>query len=249
VIEELRQHAERFAGSPDDELKYVPDEGSAQQRWCLEHGIRSGEAKSAVLDVIRTRDRHDVTIVGGIVVDPRAARSSISEAEVYSWGFDCAVQRFARFLMERRDRGDGGQNEVVMDTPPAEAARFHVLFRKAWQYGWRMRWPIQPLSALNVRSMLVSSVARYSPALWLPDHVGGSLANWIEIEQRVDRAEAGIGRVPHAEKVMGARRRAASIFPHIRRPVAGHGFGAWPADHLDNATLSAWVRRASSDGT
>lgn len=138
IRKELRAEALRFAGNRDEHLKYVPDAGSAQARYCAARGIRSGEAKAAVLAALARRPRSDATIVAGVVADPRGKHSGITEAGVYSWSFEMTLQRYAKGLEGRADRRDGTTNEVMVDTIPAEAHRFHELYAASWNRAGRI---------------------------------------------------------------------------------------------------------------
>lgn len=241
---DLETAARTYAGTEEEELKYSPDTGSAQDTWCRKHSIKSGDAKTAVLDVIARRGVRGATIVAGIVLDPRGSKTRITDAEVYSWGYDAVLQRWAKFLESRTDRRDGGLNEVVMDTPAAEPHRFHALYRAGWRLGWRdLPFRIPSLRSLRCRDELLSSVARFAPALWLADHVAGAVSDWVRIERQVDLASLGSRPPPKAVAQEAARARLRPVLPNIRSPVAGGGLVPWPRDQLDKPQLQTWVSR------
>jgi hypothetical protein len=243
IRDELRAAAKAYAGSADQELKYVPDANSKQAKWCRERGLAGHDAKQAVFACLMARPKPAATIIVGIVSDPRGATSRISDAEVYSWGYSMALARFARFLMSDPDRGDG-PHEVIVDTLTAEPHRFHELYAEVFEegYAW-LPSPIGPLKELGLREMLLSSVAKFTPPLWLPDHVGGAVDDWIKIERQVDAAEAGQRSSPRKGLPEGARRRVAQLLPNFRSTAPGWSIAGWPKDNLSNDTLSSWISR------
>ncbi len=244
IRQELRGAAKTFAGRFDEELKYVPDAGSRQSAWCKQHSLSPHDAKQAVLACLVNRPKPDATIIVGIVPDPRGKYSGISDAEVYSWGYDMALARFARFLIAQTDRAEDRPNEVIVDTLTSEPHRFHELYASVYEEGWPyLPNPIRPLKRLGAREMLLSSVAKFSPPLWLPDHVGGAVDDWIKIEMQVDAADAGDGKLPRPHLPIGARRRVAQLLPNFRSTAPGYSLAGWPKESLSNDTLSTWIAR------
>lgn len=86
-----------------------------------------------------------------------------------------------------------------MDTRGEDAHKFHKGYRDRWRRGWpELTYPIARLPSLCGRESLLWPVGRYSPPLWLPDHVAGTLTNWANVELQVDRAAAIAGSHPKA---------------------------------------------------
>lgn len=241
---DLEGVAKRFAGSEREEVKYSPTAGSAQDEYCRKHKISSGDCKQAVLDVLHGLGRR-ATVMAGIMVDPRGAKSPITNATIYSWAFDALLQRYAQFLKPRLDHTTPPRNEVVIDTPNAEPSLFHRMHSDAWHQGWpSLRWRPQPLSDVGCRPKLLVSMARYAPALWLPDHVAGAISDWVRVERQSDEATAARGKEPKPGALPAARARVRPILEQARRPVVSYGLVPWPEDYLDRPTLTGWVSRA-----
>lgn len=244
IRDELRVAATAYAGNASEELKYVPDALSAQASWCAANHLTPHDAKQAVLACMLARPKPEATVIVGIVTDPRTTRSRITDAEVYGWGYEMALQRFGKFLMGQADRGAGGPNEVIVDTLASEPHRFHDIYTTAYEDGWTwLSSLIRPLKLLNAREMLLSSVARYAPSLWLPDHVGGAVDDWIKIELQVDAAAAGTGDGPRVGLMEGARRRVAQLIPNFRDTAPGYSIAGWPANSVARTNLATWLRR------
>jgi hypothetical protein len=240
---ELRAAAATFAGAADAELKYVPD--APQRDFCRTNGLNLHDAKQEVFGSLVSRPNPDATVIVCVAVDRRGTWTAITNAEVYAWGYEMVIQRFARFLMEHPgDRADEGPNEVITDTLTEEPHRFHSIYASAYEDGWTwLPSPIRPLKRLAVREMLLSSVARYTPPLWLPDHVGGAVDDWIKVELQVDAADAGTGAPPRADIPVGARRRGAQLVPNFRSTAPGYSVAVWPMDTTARTSLSGWLRR------
>lgn len=254
IREELRVAAGIYAGDATEELKYVPDANSAQATWCTDQGLAQHDAKQAVLECLVSRPKPEATLIVGVVTDPRSRHSRISDAEVYEWGYEMALQRYGKFLASQADRNDDGPNEVIMDTLASEPHRFHDVYATAYEDGWTwLPSPIRPLKRLGAREMLLSSVARFTPALWLPDHVGGAVDDWIKIEIQVDGATAGQGRPPRADLPAGARRRVSQLLANFRSMSPGYSIAGWPRGSLPNDRLADWIGRlrdqARADGS
>ena len=246
--DELAELATRFSGRADEEIKYSPDRGSAQRRWCKDNGISWTASRQAVLDRIGSRPRSDVAVIAGIRADPRTAGSNVSEAEIYSWGFDALLQRYGRFLDEAADAHAGPANEVIFDGR-SDPALFHAGYRRGWHHGWQYFYnDIPPLREQNARSMLLSSMARFTPPLWLADHLAGAVAFWARLESAADEAEASRGPAPKGDQLRTARRQMASIQANFREPLVGGGVLGWPKDLLPNGTLTRWLERLPRRG-
>ena len=244
IRDELRAAASRFAGNAAAELKYVPDTGSAQATWCAQHGLASRDAKQAVFASLTSRPKPEATVIVCCIVDPRRHRSAITDAEVYAWGFDMVMQRFARFLFGQQDRAEGGPNEVIVDTLSAEPRRFHDIYATAYDEGWSwLPSPVAPLKRARTRDILLSSMAAFAPPLWLPDHVGGAVDDWIKVELQSDAAAAEARPGPPTGLVVGARRRVAQLLPNFRNTSPGYSVAAWPKESLSNERLAEWLRR------
>lgn len=246
---ELRAAAVQYAGDPAEELKYVPGPTSAQTQWCKAQALTSHDAKQAVLACLVRRPTPEATLFVGIVIDPRSGNSRISDAECYSWGYEMVLQRFAHFLGRQADRGGDGPNEVIADTLAAEPRRFHGTYLEAYERGWPdLPFPVPPLKGLATRRMLLTSMACFTPPLWLPDHVVGAVDDWIKVEKQVDAATA----VPKPALQEGARHRVAQLLPNFQSTAPGYSIASWPRDSLPNATMSEWVGRleaqARADG-
>jgi len=242
IRDELRAAARAFAGDESEQLKYVPDAMSAQASWCAAHGLAAHDAKNEVLKCLVTRPKPEATLVVGVVSDPRRGRRRISDGEVYSWGYEIVLQRYVKFLQARPDRAVGCPNEVIVDTLTSDAHRFHDTYATAFEEGWPfMPRAVPSLRSVGARDMLLTSVARYSPALWLPDHVGGAVDDWIKIEQQLDGVATGLGTAPRPRIQIGARRRVAQLLPNFRSTLPGYSIVGWPQDALPNTTLSRWL--------
>jgi len=241
--DKLTELATQFTGRADEEVKYSPDRGSAQHRWCKANGIAWTKSRQAVLDEVGSRSRDEIALIAGIHADPRTAGSIVSEAEIYSWGFDALLQRYGRFLEGAADANGGPANEVIFDGR-TDPALFHTRYHRGWHRGWQYFYnDIPPLRAMNARSMLLSSMARYTPPLWLADHLAGAAAFWARLESAVDKAEASGGRPPKADQLRTARRQMASVRANFRDPIVGGGVLGWPKDLLPNETLARWLAR------
>jgi hypothetical protein len=244
IREELRSAAALYAGDASEELKYVPNDRSAQAAWCAANGLSPHDAKQAVLGCLVRRPKPEATVIVGVVVDPRVKSSGIADAEVYAWGYEMALQRFAKFLEGRTDRSDDGLNEVIVDTFASEPHRFHDIYAVAYEDGWPwLPRPIRPLKKMAAREMLLTSAARFTPALWLPDHLGGAVDDWIKVEMQVDAGSAGEAKPPRADLPVGARRRVAQLLPNFRNTLPGYSITGWPKESLPNERLAGWIDR------
>lgn len=229
-------------------MKYSPEDGSAHHRWCKREGIAWSVSRQAILDVMASRPRDDIALVAAIHADPRSAGSSVSETDIYSWGFDALLQRFGRFLEEAADADQPPANEVIFDGR-IDPALFHTRYQRGWRSGWEFFYNnIPSLRDLNARSLLLSSMARYTPPLWLADHVAGAVAFWARMERAVDEAEAAGTRPPRGDQLRVARRQIASIRANFRDPTVGGGVLGWPKDLLRREDLTRWLDRLPAGG-
>jgi hypothetical protein len=241
--DELCDLALRFTGKRSEHVKYSPESGSAQQRWCKQEKISWTMSRQAVLDVIGSRPRDRIALVAAIHTDPRSAGSNVSETDIYSWGFDALLQRYGRFLEDGHDADQPPANEVIFDGR-IDPALFHGRYQRGWQSGWEFFYnDIPALRDLNARSMLLSSMARFTPPLWLADHLAGAVAFWARLERAVDEAEASGTKPPKGEHLRTARRQIASIRDNFRDPLVGGGILGWPKDLLRREDLSRWLTR------
>jgi hypothetical protein len=240
---ELAELAVQFTGQADEEVKYSPDRGSSQHRWCKANGLTWSTSRQAVLDVIGSRSRTDIALNAGVHADPRTPGSDVRESQVYSWGFDALLQRYGRFLEEATDAHISPANEVIFDGR-TDPALFHARYRRGWRDGWQFFYnDIPPLRTQNTRGMLLSSMARFTPPLWLADHLAGAVAFWARLERAVDEAEASPGARPKADQLRTSRRQMASVRDNLRDPLVGGGVIGWPKDLLPNSTLTRWLER------
>lgn len=243
IDDELAGLAAKYAGDEREQVKYSPEEKSKQRAWCEEHGIEWSQSRGAVLDVIGSKSREEVALVAAIHADPRTDNSTVTEPEIHSWGFDALLQRYGRFLEDCGDADTEPLNEVIADHR-TDAGLFQRKYRRGWRLGWEFfANDIAPLRELHCRSMLLSSMARYAPPLWLADHLAGAIGFWARIERACDDAEAAGKGGPKKAMVATARRQMSAILANFRDPLVGGGLAGWPKDLVSNDDLRRWVAR------
>jgi hypothetical protein len=244
--DELATLAGKFAGDEREQLKYSPESNSAQRIWCDKQGIEWSTSWAAVLNVIGSKPRDEIALIAAVHADPRSAGSSVKEAEIHSWGFDALLPRYGRFLEDCLDAGEGPLNEVIADHR-ADAGLFQRKYRVGWRRGWQFfAHDVEPLGKLHCRSVLLSSMARYAPPLWLADHLAGAIGFWARIERSCDEAEAAGTAGPKTAMVAAARRQISGILGNFRDPLVGGGIAPWPKDLVSNDDVRRWVGRLTA---